>query len=230
MPKHGKQRQNSNQHHRHRNDSRPHCRPYVPMEKLDIQDMADLATVVQRLGIPDNWDILIYGDGSGNARDKPCGWGWVLVDRHNQRRKVEWGALGCGSIVTAELLPTIHAMLWQLEYPGRIRAADLGRPVRVHVITDSETTVAHWRLLIRGGRGAQKLRRRRPLWNSLDGFEGSGYVFEFHWTRRNQFALHILADWLSKQASADLAAFLQRQRDKRLPEVARAVHGCNASA
>jgi ribonuclease HI len=226
MPKHGTQRRNSDQHHQHRGD----CRPYMLMEKLNTQDRADLATIVQRLKIPDSWDILIYGDGAGNARNRPCGWGWILVDRHNQRRKVEWGALGCGSIVTAELMPMIHAMLWQIEYPGRIRAADLGRPVHVHVITDSQTTMAHWRLLARGGLGAQKLRRRRPLWNSLDGFEGSGYVFDFHQIGRDQLALHILADWLSKQARADLVEFLQQQRDRRLPEVARAVHGCNASA
>lgn len=200
------------------------------MEKIDDEKLDDLEVVASRLGVPDDWDVLIYGDGSGNPDHKPCGWGWALVDRQSRRRKAEFGALSCGTIIVAELMPVVHAMLWYGECLGRMRPAELGRPVNVHVITDNQTVVAYWKALSGGGRVTAKIRRRRPLWNVLLGYEQLGYVFDFHWTKRNQIGLHNFTDRDSKRARKDLIGVWEEARRLETRDRSRELHALNASA
>lgn len=231
MPRHGKRRPSQPRGH-HRRGCEPELkyRPYTPMKKLKVDDNAELEVVARRLGVPDSWDVLICGDGSGYSNYNPCGWGWVLDDRHGKRRKAAFGALSCGTIVEAELLPAVQAMLWYNECYGRLRLAQLGRPINVHVITDNQTTVARWRILTRGGAAAQKVLRRGPLWNVLLGLEKVGFVFDFHWVKREQIALHILTDRLAGRARGDLAAAWERARAEQAEAPDRVLHALNASA
>ena len=87
--------------------------------------MSSLDEVIAKVGIPDTWDVLIVGDGAGCWWDKPCGWGCTLIDRHLDRRRAFYGGMSSGSIAIAEMMPTVHAMLWYTEFHGKARKAQL---------------------------------------------------------------------------------------------------------
>jgi len=166
-----------------------------------------LDEALARAGVPTTWDVLIVGDGAGCWWDKVCGWGCTLIDRHLGRRRAFYGGLSSGSIAIAELLPTVHAMLWYDEFQGKAARQRLGRPVlNVHVITDSETTFHHAAALAPGPKTA-KLRRERPLWNVLIQLERAGYLFQFHWVPRQSLGLNILGDRVAGIASKTIAQF-----------------------
>jgi hypothetical protein len=168
----------------------------------------NLDEVIARADIPDTWDVLIVGDGAGCWWDKPCGWGCTLIDRHLDRRRAFYGAMSSGSIAIAEMMPTVHALLWYVQFHGHARKAGLGRSIlNVHVITDSTTTVDHWAALARGGDKARKIRRKRPIWNVLLQFERSGYILHFHWVARGEISLNQkLADPVAALARNAVAA------------------------
>jgi hypothetical protein len=99
--------------------------------------------------------------------------------------------MSSGSIAIAEMMPTVHALLWYAQFQGSKRKAGLGRSIlNVHVITDNRTTIDHWATLTRGGPKAHKIRRKRPIWNVLLQFERSGYILHFHWVSREEIALN----------------------------------------
>ena len=161
--------------------------------------------------VPDTWDVLIVGDGAGCWWDKPCGWGCTLIDRHLDRRRAFYGAMSSGTIAIAEMMPTVHAMLWYVQFQGDARKAQLRRStLDIHVVTDNETTVKHWSILSKNAKGAQKLRRKRPIWNILLQFERSGYIIHFHWVAREEISLNQkvadLVAGMSRDALADVAA------------------------
>ena len=118
--------------------------------------MSNLDEVITQVGIPDTWDVLIVGDGAGCWWDRPCGWGCTLIDRHAGRRRAFYGGMSSGSIAIAEMMPTVHAMLWYTEFHGKTRKLQLGRStLNVHIVTDNEATVTHWSLLSAGGQRAE---------------------------------------------------------------------------
>jgi hypothetical protein len=174
-----------------------------PMDDVMTNNLEEVVAVA---AIPDTWDVLIVGDGAGCWWDGPCGWGCALIDRHLKRRRAFYGGLSTGSIAIAELLPTVHAMLWYAEFHGHARKKALRRgTLNVHVITDNAPTVSQWNSLTRGGAKAQKIRRKRPLWNILLQLERAGYIFHFHWVPRNTIGLNVTADKLSRIARRTIA-------------------------
>ena len=48
---------------------------------------------------------------------------------------------------------------------------------------------------------AQKIRKKRPLWNVLLQLERAGYIFHFHWTARATIGLNKTADKVAGIAS-----------------------------
>jgi hypothetical protein len=171
-------------------------RSALPVSKpMDSTLMSSLEDTIAKAGVPDTWDVMIVGDGSGCWWDKPCAWGCTLIDRHLGRRRAFYGGLSSGSIAIAELMPAVHAMLWYAEFQGKVRRAQLRRgSLNIHIITDNETTSLHWAILTAGGQRAQKLRKKRPLWNVLLQLERSGYIFHFHWIARDTVGLNKVAD------------------------------------
>ena len=168
--------------------------------------MSSLDEAIRQAGVPDTWDVLIVGDGAGCWWDRPCGWGCTLIDRHLNRRRAFDGGMSSGSIAIAELMPTVHAMLWYDEFHGATRKARLGRStLHVHVVTDSRTTVNHWDSLREGGPKGVKIRKKRPLWNVLLQLGRAGYMFHFHWIARNTVGLNALADELAGEARDAIA-------------------------
>jgi hypothetical protein len=185
------------------------------LKPMDSTQMSSLDEVIANVNIPDTWDILIIGDGAGCWWDKPCGWGCTLIDKHLNRRRAFYGGMSSGSIAIAEMMPTVHAMLWYAEFQGKARRVQLKRStLNVHIITDNETTVTHWGILTAGGQRAQKLRKKRPLWNVLLQLERSGYIFHFHWTARATVGLNKLADEVAGVASKAIAGVKLKTRNQ----------------
>jgi hypothetical protein len=181
---------------------------------MDSIETLSLDEMVAEAGIPATWDVLIVGDGAGCWWDRPCGWGCTLFDHALGRRRAFYGGLSTGSIAIAELMPAVHAMLWYAEFHGHDRKLQLGRgTLNVHVLTDNEPTVWHWKCLAAGGQRAQKLRRKRPLWNIMLQLERAGYSFHFHWTARLAVGQNQLADEVAGRARDAIATFQLKPRD-----------------
>ena len=193
--------------------------------------MSSLDEVITKVGIPDTWDVLIVGDGAGCWWDRPCGWGCTLIDRHLSRRRAFYGGMSSGSIAIAELLPTVHAMLWYAEFHGHDRKVRLGRStLNVHIVTDSATTAQHWTTLTAGGPSAIKIRKKRPLWNVLLQLERAGYIFHFHWIERDTVGLNALADEVAGITRDAIAGVKLKPRDKVERRLDNEIYTVNASA
>jgi hypothetical protein len=128
--------------------------------------------------------------------------------------------MSIGSILIAEMMGTLQALLWYDEFHGHARKTALRRStIEVHVVTDNATTVNHWKILADKGPSAAKLRRRRPLWNALLHLERSGYILHFHWVPRDTAGLNILADkvaGIAKDAVAEIPERYERITGRRL--------------
>lgn len=198
---------------------------------MDETMMSSLDEAIAKAGVPDTWDVMIVGDGAGCWWDKPCGWGCTLIDRHLNRRRAFYGGLSSGSIVIAELMPTVHAMLWYAEFQGKARRVQLRRStINVHVITDNETTSKHWAILTTGGQQAQKIRKKRPLWNVLLQLERSGYIFHFHWAPRATVGLNKLADELAGITRDAVAGVKLKPRNNTERKLDHEIYTVDASA
>ena len=162
-----------------------------------------LEELIAVANVPDTWDVLIVGDGAGCWWDREIGWDCTLIDRHVGRRRAFYGGMSSGSILIAEMMSTLQAMLWYDEFHGHARKAMLRRStLEIHVITDNETTVKHWGMLSNNTKNARKIRRKRPLWNALLQLERSGYIFHFHWIPRCAVQLNVTADTVAGLARA----------------------------
>jgi hypothetical protein len=226
MLKHGRRSLRTGGHREREKRSRR----YPCTEKITMNELRDINTIATQLGIPDDWDIMIVGDGAGCWWDKPCSWGCTLIDRHRGRRKAFYGAMSCGTIMLAELMPAVHALLWFHEFHGRARVSQLGRPLNVHVVTDNQTTTHHWHLLNSDTQKAQKIRRTRPLWNVLLRVAQAGYEFHFHWVRRNTVELQMLADELAASAKKGLSSARLREKNGQPRNLEREIYATNATA
>jgi hypothetical protein len=183
------------------------------------------------LGIPDTWDVLIIGDGAGCWWDLSCGWGCILADHHFNRRRAFKGSMSGGTIAIAELMPTIHGLLWYSEFHGHATKVRLGRgTINVHVVTDNETTVKHWSLLSKGGQAAYKIRKKRPLWSVLLQLERAGYILHFHWVPRGTVGLQILADEVAGIARNTIAAFNLKPRNGVARDLNHEIYNINPNA
>lgn len=168
-----------------------------PQRQHDPLATAPLGQVLSELCITD-WDVAIFGDGSGSGWDTSSGWAAVLIDRHQSGRKYFNGAINIGTAYLAELFPYLHAMLWYSRGPGKAHMAGLRqhgiyRPIRVHCITDSE-------ILANQGNGAADRKAARELWLAMDSFVTRGYQFHWHWYGRDRIGLNMLTDHLSRES------------------------------
>lgn len=151
-----------------------------------------LIDITSSLGIHD-WDLLLVGDGSGSKPDQPFGWASCLIERVSGGRQMFYGALNCGTINLAELLPYILPLDWYNRHIAEFRPTPNGFR-RVHVLTDSDT-VANWINRINSGEGMPKL--FKPLMFALLAFRELGYSLVAHWIPRESILLNSAMDLLS---------------------------------
>ncbi len=149
------------------------------------------------MGVEDDWDIVIFGDGSGSNWSRAIGWAGVVIDRASWHRELFYGSSNKGTVNVGELLPFIQGLTWWLDWAKK---KDLSRQVRkVWCISDSAHTVQTGKC-----RDKRDIRANRGLWLVLALLEREG--FELHWQHmhRATAAMNCLADHLSRQARVSL--------------------------
>ena len=164
--------------------------------------LAAIPDILNKLQI-DDWDVLLIGDGSGAGWNllSGCGWASVLIDKYSNNHKIFMGATTPGTITIGELSPYLFAMNWYMssDGPGRSRVKDAsfsGRPLRVHIISDSE-------IIVKSGNNTQSRKSNRALWAAMDFFATQGCSMQYHHINRNTILMNVLMDELARQSRID---------------------------
>jgi ribonuclease HI len=150
--------------------------------------------VLDQLNIRD-WDVLLFGDGSGHGWGIGCGWSCILIDRLSRSRKMLYGSMNSGTVNVGELMAYVHAMLW---YSGQIaKAGTKKRPLNVHVVTDSRVIANQGTAVELAGNESVA---NRALWMSMKALSRQGFVFHYHWIERLTVELNWGADQMAGKA------------------------------
>lgn len=143
-------------------------------------NVARMSALAKKLALP-AFDLMLVADGSGRTAGTPCGWSCHAYEPAAAAVEVYAGGSTHGTNNYAELMPFVQA-LWAYD-----AAHPFARRVRVAAVSDSEVTV-------RGGTREYGRNANRPLWASLEWFEGLGWVFHWRHIPRNSDPVHEAAD------------------------------------
>lgn len=159
----------------------------------------DVAALTHFLGIENNWDLILLGDGSGSQPDLPGGWACFGVELQQaacERTVVfhepVWGAVSAGPINLMESM-AYWAFLHHFHYYGGGRELCKKTRLKTHIVTDSEWAAANM-----SGKGRTKYHRELVTVFSM--YHDWGYQLHWHHVNRETILLQSLADRLSAQA------------------------------
>jgi ribonuclease HI len=137
------------------------------------------------------WDLLLFGDGSGMSWDMGGGFAAVLVDGRSGIRSHIVGAQTLTTINRMELGAYIHILAYHYEFLMNSQIAD--PPYRTFIFTDSEFTM-------KAGRKTIITQKNLDLWHTVNWFELQGYRFDWRGVPRNSTPYHELVDYLAGTA------------------------------
>jgi ribonuclease HI len=129
----------------------------------------------------------------------------VLIDRHNDVRKVFSGAMNCGTISIAESMPYVHALLWYVEHGGKQTRKRLARQINVHIVTDSQFLVNTGNKLKNRTKMMTDIEKNVAVWAALVSFEKLGFKIHWHWKPRESTALNVYCDLVSRNNRLQIA-------------------------
>lgn len=170
----------------------------IPSDDLEV--MEEFAA---EMGVDEDVDLLLVGDGSGGTHRSPAGWGCMAYDRDLETVTIHAGALTAATVNFAELVPYVHA-LWHHHQSHADREV-VHR--RVAIVSDSQVTV-------RCGNREYRRKANGCLWASIEWFERRGYELEWIHVRRNSNEWSEFADWIAdrgQRAAKKLAAAILRE-------------------
>ena len=150
------------------------------------------------VGVPE-WDVLMVGDGSGTGGWRMAGgWACVTIERQTDHRSLCWAAWSTCDIHIAELSAYLQAMI---EF-DQLRAKDvrrqLGRPIRVLVVTDNQPIVMQSTNGLIGGRVGGST---NPIWAALRQIvTANGISMTFRFAPRRSTMLNVLVDRVAERA------------------------------
>jgi ribonuclease HI len=151
-----------------------------------------LPPALANLDIPDDWDFIMVGDGSGSVWHRACGWGCVLIGSDGSR-SVWHGAANLGSVNLAEAMAYMAPLCWLGTQKPQ------GVLWKVHIVTDSEHTAKS---------GNDLMAAKGPLWHAVDMLRREGLVTYWHFVPRDKFDLNRLVDRISKDNRKALEALI----------------------
>lgn len=159
------------------------------------------------------------GDGSGSTWQVGCGWACVVIDGQTRARELIHGGVNLGTVNIAELSAYVYAMLWFAANHGKRRIEQNGgRPLEVHIITDSQTIANHGKI-VEEGDAADSI-ANRALWAAMQSLGRRGYNFTWHWVPRMQLELNWAADQIAGKSRLALKAVkLQQKEGKEVVDV-----------
>lgn len=149
----------------------------------------------RRLKIPDDWDYLIFSDGSGSNFSQACGWASVTIDRTTGDRSVRGGGMDSGTVNFAEMMAAMQPLTVidnREEDRGKDRKGGRRLSIQVHIVTDSQ----YCRDM--GGSDNRMLSKNVGLWAAFDQFLRKGIVLNWHHIVREDCELNSFVDRLSK--------------------------------
>jgi hypothetical protein len=162
-----------------------------------VTNTGDIQSVATSLGIG-LWDAILIGDGSGTGWDRHGGgWACVLIDNRGKKRRVFSGGMDNSTVGISELMAYVHALLWFTANDGKTLRKEIGRPLSVHIITDSESTHTVGNALAKRQTTLDAV-ANSPLWAAVMDFDRKGFNLHWHWINRQTIALNKYCDELSR--------------------------------
>jgi ribonuclease HI len=153
-----------------------------------------LAALLERLVI-DEWDYLVFPDGSGSNFNHACGWASVTIDKTTGSRIVRCGGTDSGTVNFAELMAALHPLTCidsHEDKVGETRPGGRRLEVHVHIITDSQYCQ------VTGQKSDRAVHKNVGLWAAIDQFPRKGVILHWHHIPREDCALNSYVDRLSK--------------------------------
>lgn len=158
-----------------------------------MQKLESVAQLTQALRIPDNWDAIMVGDGSGTKWSRAMGWACTVIDRHSNNRMLTWGGAYPGTNNVAEIMAYVHAVSWYVGKEGFghkwLQSLPKGASpiLNVAVVTDSEITANI-------GNGVTKPNSNKAFWAAMKAFQMDGVLITWYHYNRALIGLNELAD------------------------------------
>ncbi len=159
-------------------------------QKPDPTPMPLLAFLKQQ-GVPTDWNLLLFGDGSGLKWEMGGGFAVFLIDRIRALREQVIGAISKSTVNRMELSAYIHALAYH--YHDILKGKITEPPYNVWIFSDSEFTV-------NTGQGRNRIKANADLWSLVNWFRTRGYRLNWRWVERNSTPLGEMADHLAGRA------------------------------
>lgn len=165
-------------------------------ELVEARASETLDELLARLGIADDdWDWLLFGDGSGSNYRRGSAWATVSIERVTMDRQVWVGAMNRGTVNMAEMLAYLQPLTWIVNQEHeRVEQGQPRRAVRVHIVTDSDYCRQ------KGETPGDLVAKNAGLWAAFGSLRRDGVVLTWHHINREDAALNSFCDRLSKIA------------------------------
>lgn len=146
--------------------------------------LTKLSEQLQKSISNNNYDYIVFTDGSGSTIDLPIGYAILAVDIKNNITNKYVGYISNGTVNQSELLG-ICTFLQVLEASGVKQG-------KLLVVSDSEVTV-------KCGNKQYARNANKGLWALLDYYTNNGFIVDFTWVRRNSNEYNSWCDKQSKE-------------------------------
>jgi len=158
------------------------------------------------------WDLLMFGDGSGKSWKEGGGFCTFLVDGRRGERAHIIGARNATTVNRMELSAYVEALSYH--YFEVLRGKITQPPYRVWAFSDSEYTV-------KSGNRDQARSANLDLWTLTEWYEQRGYRLRWRWLPRNSNPLHETADRLCGEANRKISELVlsDEQLYRLLPDI-----------
>lgn len=157
-----------------------------------LKSSLNLDDFLSQQGIrPDQWDLLMFGDGSGQGWKDAGGFCCFIVDGRRGRRTHVIGGRNRTTVNRMELSAYTESL--SLHLYEVLGGTVMDPPYRTWIFTDSEYTA-------NVGSGKYARKANPDLWAIVDWYRQRGYDFNWRWVVRNSTPFHELADRLAGEA------------------------------
>lgn len=188
------------------------------MSKQKPPKSSRLDTFLQAQRIaPTQWDLLLFGDGSGGGWGIGGAFAVFLIDKRMPTREVLVGGWSKTTVNRMELGAYTEAL--SFHYHGLLKGVLTDPPYNVWAFTDSELTAKC------GSR--QYIRKANAdLWNTIDWYETRGYRIYWRHLPRNTTDFHVKADEVAGKVRKALLAHVPEDIHGLMPYVEPEVDEC----